>query len=67
MSTTSLVVFLVHAVIFVVMVILAVANPSLFQNENYINMLYIILGTLVVHGGYSLGKSSSPSAQSSEK
>jgi hypothetical protein len=57
MSTTSLVVFLVHAVIFVVMVILAVANPSLLQNEDYINMLYIVLGTLVTHGGYTLGKS----------
>ncbi len=58
MNTMSIIAFLVHSVIFVVMIILAVMNTSLLSNDNYVNMLYIILGTLVLHGGYAVGKSS---------
>ncbi|AFV51257.1 hypothetical protein D878_gp30 [Sulfolobales Mexican rudivirus 1] len=55
----SVIAFLVHAVIFVVMLIGALANPSLFDNQNYLNILYLVLGTLVAHGGYQAGKVSS--------
>ncbi len=61
MSTMSIIAFLIHSVIFILMIILAVANPFLLQNSNYINMLYIILGTLILHGGYAVGKSSTSS------
>ncbi len=57
MSTMSIIAFLVHAIIFILMIVLASANPALLQNSNYVDMLYIVLGTLVAHGGYAVGKS----------
>jgi hypothetical protein len=53
----SIIAFLVHAIIFILMIVLASANPALLQNSNYVDMLYIVLGTLVAHGGYAVGKS----------
>ncbi len=58
-NTFSIIAFLIHAVIFVVMLIIALANPSLFNNQNYLDMLYIVLSTLILHGGYVAGKASS--------
>ncbi len=60
-STMSIIAFLIHSVIFIVMIILAVMNTSLLSNSNYVNMLYIVLGTLVLHGGYAVGKTSKTS------
>ncbi len=55
-STFSIIAFLVHAVIFIVMLIIALANPALFDNQNYLNILYLVLGTLIAHGGYQAGR-----------
>jgi hypothetical protein len=57
-SIMDVIAFLVHSVIFVLLVTYAVANPSLFQNQNYVQMLYILLSTLILHGGYTVGKNS---------
>jgi hypothetical protein len=60
-SVMSIIAFLIHSVIFIIMIILAVMNTSLLSNSNYVNMLYIVLGTLVLHGGYAVGKTSKTS------
>jgi hypothetical protein len=57
-SPMDIIAFLVHAVIFILLITYAVANPSLFQNQNYIDILYILLSTLILHGGYAIGRKS---------
>ncbi len=37
----------------------AVINQSLLQNQEYTEMMSIILGTLVLHGGFVVGKATS--------
>ncbi len=57
-ETLTIIAFLVHSVLFAVFLFLAVVNPELFKCQNYMNILYILLSTLLIHGGYNLGKKS---------
>jgi len=57
-QTFNIIAFLIHSVLFAVFLFLAVINPELFKCQNYMNILYILLSTLLIHGGYQLGKKS---------
>jgi len=57
-QTLNIIAFLVHSVLFAVFLFLAVVNPELFKCQNFMNILYILLSTLLIHGGYNLGKKS---------
>lgn len=57
-ETLSIIAFLVHSVLFAVFLFLAVVNPELLKCPNYMNIIYILLSTLLIHGGYNLGKKS---------
>jgi hypothetical protein len=54
----SVIAFLVHSIIFIVMIVFAIGEPTLLSNQDYVNILYIILGTLILHGGFMAGKTS---------
>ena len=57
-QTFNIIAFLIHSILFAVFLFLAVVNPELFKCQNYMNILYILLSTLLIHGGYQLGKKS---------
>jgi hypothetical protein len=57
-ETLTIIAFLIHSVLFAVFLFLAVINPELFKCQNYMNILYILLSTLLIHSGYNLGKKS---------
>jgi len=54
-QTLTIIAFLIHSVLFAIFLFLAVINPQLFKCQNYMNILYILLSTLLIHGGYHLG------------
>ncbi len=55
---TSIVAFVIHSLIFVLMITFYVMDSSLAYNQNYVDMMYIVLGTLATHGGLVAGKAS---------
>ena len=55
-ETFDIIAFMIHAILFIIMVFFAFVNTSLLENQTYTDMLYILLSTLLIHGGYSLGK-----------
>jgi uncharacterized membrane protein len=57
-GTICIIAFLVHSVLFAVALFFIFVNPSLLDNQNYMNIVYILLSTLLIHGGYHLGKNS---------
>jgi len=57
-STLCIIAFLVHSVLFAIALFFAFVNPSLLNNQNYMEILFILLSTLLVHGGYHMGKNS---------
>jgi len=57
-STLCIIAFLVHSVLFAVALFFAFVNPSLLNNQNYMEILYILLSSLLIHGGYHLGRNS---------
>jgi len=54
----DIIAFLVHSILFAVALFFVFVNPSLLDNQNYMNILYILLSTLLIHGGYHLGRNS---------
>jgi len=57
-DTLCIIAFLVHSILFAVALFFAFVNPSLLNNQNYMEILYVLLSTLLIHGGYHLGKNS---------
>jgi len=55
-NTLCIIAFLVHSILFAVALFFAFVNPSLLNNQNYMNILYVLLSTLLIHGGYHLGR-----------
>ncbi len=55
-NRTSVVAFVIHSLIFILMVTFYVMDSTLLYNQNYVDMMYIVLGTLAIHGGILAGK-----------
>jgi len=55
-ETFSIIAFTIHSILFVLMLVFISVNPSFLNNSTYVNILYILLSTLLIHGGYQLGK-----------
>ncbi len=56
--TLCITAFLVHSVLFAIALFFVFVNPSLLKCENYMYILYVLLSTLLVHGGYHMGRNS---------
>ena len=55
-ETITIIAFTIHSVLFALMLLFVFANPSLLNNSTYVNIMYILLSTLLIHGGYHLGR-----------
>ena len=62
-STMQIIAFLVHAVLFAYALLLAVAYPNLLDNQTYTYILYTLLASLLLHGGYTVGSSGSKESE----
>ena len=48
-------VFVIHSLLFLAVLLVMVEDQYLLSNEQFVNILYILLSTLLVHGGYIAG------------
>ena len=55
-ETITIIAFTIHSILFALMLLFVLINPSLLDNSTYVNIMYILLSTLLVHGGYHLGR-----------
>jgi uncharacterized membrane protein YccC len=55
----SIITFTIHSIIFVLLMLGIFLNNNLLYSNTYVNIVYIILGTLIVHGGFLASKKSS--------
>ena len=56
-ETLSIIAFLVHAVLFAVALLFAFADPALLHCNTYVDILFVLLSSLLIHSGYQAGKS----------
>jgi uncharacterized membrane protein YccC len=52
----SIITFTIHSIIFVLLMLGIFLNNNLLYSNTYVNIVYIILGTLIVHGGFLASK-----------
>jgi len=57
-NTFNIIVFIVHATIFALALLFVFINPQLLNNQNYVDILFTLLSTLLIHGGYHIGRNS---------
>jgi len=57
-NTFNTIVFIVHATIFALALLFVFINPQLLNNQNYVDILFTLLSTLLIHGGYHIGRNS---------
>lgn len=55
-ETLNIIAFTIHSVLFALMLLFILVNPSFLNNSTYVNIMYILLSTLLLHGGYHLGR-----------
>jgi hypothetical protein len=57
-NTFNIIVFIAHTIIFALALLFVFINPQLLNNQNYVDILFTLLSTLLIHGGYHIGRSS---------
>jgi len=57
-NTFNIIVFITHATIFALALLFVFINPQLLNNQNYVDILFTLLSTLLIHGGYHIGRNS---------